>query len=224
MYRAWSHEEYPPENINVGDLAGVLYYLHNEVVTTCPRKYDITRIKRLKLTFRVEQLGHFVAFDQAKCTVPNCDRIWEQHGFVVGCQQTPAWCHRPPGLWLSLPGPCPSERARDKTAACSRAHPGGRCDHVTGHSDCTYSVEEAGEVALNDLVGIQGDYDRFCASGQREYVKHLGKGIGVDFWDGYGDPAKCDEREERVKQAFARAFPSMPSELDVPPLCDGSGA
>lgn len=48
MYRAQSKATYPLENINTADLAGVFWYLHQEVIVATPRKYSIDRIKRYK--------------------------------------------------------------------------------------------------------------------------------------------------------------------------------
>merc|ERR1712194_671864 len=93
MYRAQSEAEYPMENVNTGDLPGVLWYLHNEIVTMCPRKYGVIRIKRLRITVQNDLAltspwfySPYVAFDRGKCTVPGCTSIWKQKGFAVGCQ------------------------------------------------------------------------------------------------------------------------------------------
>jgi hypothetical protein len=32
VYRAQGETTYPPENVNVADLGGVMWYLHNEIV------------------------------------------------------------------------------------------------------------------------------------------------------------------------------------------------
>jgi len=135
MYRAQSNASYPMENINTADLAGVMWYLHNEVVRTTPRKYAIDRIRRYKVTVKNtpefwnvhrRQFGAFVAYDAARCSTPVCKDIYHQYGFIVGCQKCDAavanylaksqtnWnckkgsdqCRAP--LWYSLPGPCPS--------------------------------------------------------------------------------------------------------------------
>lgn len=95
VYRAQGDSDYPPENVNVADLAGVMWYLHNEVVPSVPRKFGVTRVLRYKITLQntwefyskfPKQFGPFVAFDSAKCTAPTCNHIWDNYGFVVGCQ------------------------------------------------------------------------------------------------------------------------------------------
>jgi len=95
MYRAQGEDDYPLENVNAADLAGLMWYLHNEVVVAAPRKFGITRILRYKTTVqntqefydtRAKQFAPFFAFDSAKCTAPDCGSTWESYGFVVGCQ------------------------------------------------------------------------------------------------------------------------------------------
>merc|ERR1712194_522461 len=51
VYRSQSDNEYSFSNVNAGDIAGVLLYLHHEVVMYCPRRNHITRILRKKVTF-----------------------------------------------------------------------------------------------------------------------------------------------------------------------------
>merc|ERR1719210_1076031 len=79
MYRAQSDRDYPFENVNAADLPGVMWYLHNEVVGATPRKYNVTRILRYKVTTMPTrelyrrthtQFAAFVAFDDGKCTTP----------------------------------------------------------------------------------------------------------------------------------------------------------
>jgi len=100
MYRAQSDENYPMRNVNTGDLAGVLWYLHNEIVAFPDmdwkiRHFNITRIIRFKVTVQNppefyerhhRKFAAFVAFGAGKCSVPNCDSIWKKYGAVVGCQ------------------------------------------------------------------------------------------------------------------------------------------
>jgi len=78
MYRAVSDETYAPLNVNTASLGGVLWYLQHEVVIQYPRKFGISRIKRMKVQMRATdalvQLGmHFgprFAFDKGQCTGP----------------------------------------------------------------------------------------------------------------------------------------------------------
>ncbi|CAK9048147.1 unnamed protein product [Durusdinium trenchii] len=83
MYRAVSDTVYPPMNVNTANLAGVLWYLHNEVVERTPRKFGITKIIRLKVQTRAPQtlwekgmnFGVRLAFDSGQATGPfECGR------------------------------------------------------------------------------------------------------------------------------------------------------
>merc|ERR1712050_228479 len=126
-----------------------------------------------------------------------------------------------------------------KTADCLKRMPGGHCDKATGAPDCTYSYEEAGEIFLDELVGIK-DYNEFwntsytrCANKvarhelpknttcvhQKENVKALDKGIGTDFWNGVNDKAKGTERMDAVRALFKKNFPAFPDTLE-PPACE----
>jgi len=281
MYRAQSEASYPLENINTADLAGVFWYLHQEVVGSTPRKYSIDRIKRFKVSVKntwefwnahKRQFSAFVAYDAGGCTSPLCRDIYHQYGFVVGCQVQPLavagylgkhqtnWqcspgedtCRAP--VWYSLPGPCPEKGIpnreidadsthidvdRYKTPECSQRMPGGLCRAggvPTGAPDCTYSYEEAGEILLNELVGI-ADYSDFwdksyrdcikdkksgalppetaCVH-QKEYDSHTDRGVGTDFWDGKHDRGRCAARLEKARQLFRQKFPQFP-ELEEPP-------
>lgn len=265
------------ENLNTADLAGVLWYLHNEVVSSTPRKYKVDRIRRYKVTVKntwefwnthKRQFGAFVAFDAGRCTTPVCQDIYHQYGFIVGCQVVDSsvaayyskkqtnWncaegedkCRSP--LWYSMPGPCPSMGMTndhikpntanldvnvDKTAECLRRMPGGHCQSATGAPDCTYSYEEAGEIFLDDLVGIV-DYNEFWNSSyvkcskelaqherdtpcfhNKEYDSDTDKGVGTEFWNGKLDKDRCAYRLAQAEHLFKMKFPAMPERLEEPP-------
>lgn len=186
MYRAMGSESYPMQNVNMASLAGVLWYLHREVVATTPRKFHIKRILRYSVTMKVtddyynktpNQFGPFVAFDSGGA--PGRSSIWKKYGFVVGCQlvdpklfnyvpshaeqpscypRTAFPCNAP--KWYSLPGPCPEKKQAEKTEACKQEWPGGMCPSavVTGSHTCTYFAAPAGEILLDELEGID-DYN-----------------------------------------------------------------
>jgi len=261
MYRAQSENNYPMQNVNAASLAGVMWYLHNEIVQSIPRKYDVTRIMRLKVTMRnpqawwdahQAQFGQYVAFDQAMCTVPDCQNIWDTYGAVVGCQapnpdvanytadhQTSLRCdngHCNSPLWYSLPGPCPSMYYGQKTQECIDESPGGFCFSsynettglgdkddwkVTGAWNCSYHVDWAGQVRLDDLVGI-GNYSDFVAAGYQEYDKIEDVGYGTDFWNGIHNATACQLRMERLKDLFvAKVGENAKFPRDLPePVCD----
>jgi len=186
MYRAQGKDEYPVENLNLADLAGVMWYLQREVVGSRPRKFHIERILRYKVTMKNtddyfkafhKQFGPFVAFDEG--SAKGRSETWEKYGFVVGCQlvdpdiysyvpreemqpgcypKDSSLCRS--GKWYSLPGPCPEEKVDGKTPDCLAKWPGGGCQSavVTGAHDCTYWAEFAGQIFLDDLEGID-DYN-----------------------------------------------------------------
>lgn len=214
IYRAQSDDNYPSENINAGDIRGVMWYLHNEVVTMCPRKYSISRILRLKISMRRDQVGPFVAFDSGMCTVPHCEKYWKG-GFRVGCQQR--YYGNLLGHWYSLPGACPSRKVADKSMKCMFEEPGGACDWVTGERNCTYHVEHAGEIRINELTGIR-NYTAFCEEKNIEYDRDSDKGIGLTFWDDFHDSDRNLWRAEQLGEAFVMKYPHMPIMID-PPLC-----
>jgi len=118
--------------------------------------------------------------------------------------------------------------------------PGGRCPdggQPTGAPDCTYSVEEAGEIMLDDLAGIQ-DYNDFwnvsfyrcqvlaANAGNRtdlcmrntEYSGAIDKGIGNQFWDGRLDKVKCSHRLKVAEALFRKHYPHQ--RVLKPPVCD----
>merc|ERR1712232_488635 len=241
MYRAQDdNSRYPVQNINLGDIAGVMWYLHNEIVSVPgpERKYGISRIVRFKVSVRstsalysegLRQFGQYVAFDRAQCTVPDCDSIWAKTGFVVGCQlvdtQVAAYvasyrtfgvgsCTFPncsPGVWYSLPGSCPSKTFDEKTPECRRDMPGGRCPaRVTGESDCTYNITEAGWIGLDELTGIP-DRGIFTAAGHTEYNPSTDRGDGTDFWNGQHDLNLCIARTQKLQNLFDQKYPELQS-------------
>jgi len=235
MYRVANDEDYPLNGVNTASLAGDMWYLHNEVVQHCPRKFNMERLLRFRVTVRAtpELFGQkknfdaFVAFDQAKCTVPMCaKRHWDPFGYVVGCQPNNVGQVAVPGspVWYSLPGTCPNKFYYEKTEACNIAEPGGACptSEVTGARNCTYHMERAGEIRLDDLSGLT-DYNQVCQeTGVREYDVDSGVGIGTKFWNGKTDAAAGARRMEIVKALFAQTYPSMPADLEDP-VCDVSG-
>lgn len=226
VYRAQDYTNYANENINVADLAGVLFYLQNEVVRTCPRKFNVTRIRRMKMTINRNLLDDFVAFDSAKCTVMNCGAKLQASHYAVGCQTTPAYCGKISGFWYSLPGPCPDMDFKQKTPQCRITEPGSSCGDVgdaegaIGSGTCMYHIEDAGELELDALVGII-DYGRFCyKQHQLEYNNRKDGGDGnITFWDGIAKPQSCQRRMEKISRAFKKKYPDLPQDLDKPSMC-----
>eukprot|EP00913_Durusdinium_trenchii_P013285 g12469.t1 len=101
-------------------------------------------------------------------------------------------------------------------------------------SQGTYTIEEAGEIPLDDLSGIK-NYNDVCEStGVREYDETTDKGVGTSFWNGawaqtpgrapdarvagtgrgerFGDqpsadPKKGKHRVKHITRLFAKRFP-----------------
>lgn len=246
MYRAQSDQDYPMRNVNTGDLAGVMWYLHNEIIGFPDpnyriRHFNITRIIRFKATFQNPpaffrnfrtKFGPYVAYNAGKCGGPGCD-TYPQYGAVVGCQmaaQQVANYASPSGelpVWYSLPGPCPEHEYAAKDPACIRRSPGGDCGRgnpVTGAKDCSYYLQWYGEVRLDDFLplsyyGRKETLQDFMEVGGREYEKETDKGYYTDFWDGIHDRARNQERVEAVLRRFAEKYPGYPVQSSGTP-CD----
>ncbi|CAE8620834.1 unnamed protein product [Polarella glacialis] len=237
VYRAKRADEaFFTGNVNVADLAGAMWYLHNEVVWMTPRKFDISRLQRFKLQTRASQpladlglnFGVRHAYDAAQCTGPfSCDLNYLKFGNVVGCNNLgsfpfPEYKIAYEGaIWYSLPGKCPSKNYKDKDAACEEDQPGGYCDGTpTGTSDCTYNIQEAGYISIDELEGIP-DYEAFRKAGFQEYSKTTDKGIGLSFWNGINDPLANAARVARANELFMKKYPDLPGDeqLAAPP-CD----
>lgn len=247
MYRAQNSTDAPLENVNAANLAGVMWQLHNEVISADgPFRTDrITRIVQYRVCTRPtweywnlhqRHFASFLSFVDGTCTAPSCPKLWRHHGFMVGCQaKSPLLANylsdtetlpstacgssqcRPP-LWYSLPGGCPHRDFWTKDPFCTSTYPGGRCEEVNGAMNCTYSAEQVGEVLLSELVPETEDYTDFVANGLKEYDHLTDKGVGVSFWDGRKNPERCAQRLEAVKALFNRKFPDAPALSD--PVCD----
>jgi len=228
VYRAQGDHNFALENVNAGNVGGVLRYLHDEVVITCPRLFKINRIIRYKVAMRVThalfdkyrwQFGPFVAFNDGKCTVPDCPEIWEKYGYVVGCQkQGTTVAHYPDGVWYSFPGPCPSQNFSHKSSHCRQQEPGGHCATPDGTRECSVHAEYAGQISLDDIAGIR-NYNTRCSQGLLEYDSQADRGNGTSFWNGKRDLASCAKRENLLLEHFKTKYPHMPSSLPEPE-CD----
>ncbi|CAK0790733.1 unnamed protein product [Prorocentrum cordatum] len=231
MYRSQGNVDYPWRSVNTGNLAGVLWYLHNEVVTSTPRKFGIQRIVRMKvqttstkaLSERGLNFGVRFAYDSGNCTgagpingYSSCRGFYARLGHFVGCNYLgdypfpmaskgfPSYYDR--GIWYSLPK-------------------AGNCDGVpTGEDNCTYSTEEAGSVDIDDLYGMGSNFSAWYNDpNSREYVAELDTGIGSDFWKGKTDMEANNKRVKRAFELFDEKYPDMPSGEDYPYSAGGNG-
>merc|ERR1711879_403362 len=96
----------------------------------------------------------------------------------------------------------------------------------TGMPDCTWTYEEAGELNIDELVGITPKYRShkdFCAAGCLEYVKY---GVGVDhgkcihWWDKKKDDERNMWRIEKTDRMFKAKYPDAVSDKELPIKCD----
>lgn len=246
MYRVEKESDnYAWENVNSANLAGVLWYLHNEVVIGGKhgRKFQAVRVNRYKATTRAttplyEQGMNFgvrSAFDFGRCGGPgDCQDYFDKYGYFVGCNYvdhfpTAQWKGKSlykNAIWYSLPGPCSSKKFSDHTAACAEAEPGGHCPsgHTVGNGTCTYRLEPAGVVYINELENLRAfgahSYGAFLRNGGEEYNSSTDQGVGMSFWDGKLDPAKNEERVNKLKHLFLSKWPKL-KDLPDPP-CDFS--
>ncbi|CAE7947059.1 Carbohydrate-binding domain-containing protein C2E1P3.05c [Symbiodinium microadriaticum] len=237
VYRAAREDDDYVENINVGDLAGTLWYLHNEVVWVKPRKFGISRIIRYKISTRATQplydlgmnFGVRYSYDAAQCTGPwSCDLNYEKFGYFVGCNNLGMFpfplydTHYPDAVWYALPGDCSSKDYEDKDPKCIAEQPGGRCEgEPTGQGNCTYSIEIMGSVTIDEIEGISNYHEFIHTGDQVEYNKTLDKGVGMTFWDHINDTAKNAERVEKVRKIFETKFPDQATDEEMkPPACD----
>jgi hypothetical protein len=216
------------------------------------RKFGITRIRRFKITTKATtplwkkemNFGLKCSFDSGECTGPHFDHVEgrgtgahimhdiDRYGFYVGCNNLGEWPHNekifqrarnyPNAIWYSLPGPCPTTNFHRATAECKASQPGGLCDHPDGRGNCTYSIEEAGEIDIDELVGITPKWKNrgeFCRSGGYE-----GRGSGQingrnhHWWDRIWDAKADHERTAQAEAMFKKKYPNAP-DLPPPP-CD----
>jgi hypothetical protein len=234
MYRSVAEgQDMPFTAVNTGNLAGVMWYLHNEVVVLQPRKFDIDRILRLRvkvtaperLIARGMHFGVRFAYDSGVCTGAgkkqewqgegSCEPFYEKYGRFIGCNRLNFYpfpmasqgfpVHYPGARWYSLP----------EKAFC------GLGDILpTGAEDCMYSVQHAGEISVSELGGIQ-NYDEFVRSGGHEYTWEKDTGTNNEFWERKFDTERCAQRLEAARQMFADRYPNEPNDtaLSEPP-CD----
>mmetsp|Transcript_80660 Transcript_80660/g.231630 ORF Transcript_80660/g.231630 Transcript_80660/m.231630 type:complete len:462 (+) Transcript_80660:70-1455(+) len=247
MYRSQSSENYDPENQNMASLAGVLWYLHNEIVWhpnlqrsgtnfATPK----TRIEKFKVSTKATQplwdlgmnFGVVNAFDLTKCTGPYDCTNFKEYGYPVGCENWLGgeasfphgqWVDQnmyPGATWYSLPGPCSSKGFGEKTEACMMSEPGGACRNQTvptGAGDCTYVYEKVGEISIDELEGINSQ-GAFVAMGYQEYNKDTDKGYGTDFWNGKMSMTANQNRIDAASALFKKHYPDQEDLADPP--CD----
>mmetsp|Transcript_65530 Transcript_65530/g.152194 ORF Transcript_65530/g.152194 Transcript_65530/m.152194 type:complete len:341 (-) Transcript_65530:45-1067(-) len=253
IYRATS-AAYPAKvsdaerSASFGNAAGVLHYIHREVIgrevvksaqpPTCQRKSNIDRIVRYKVTMKSTEaalkrepsgfLG-YAAMERGKCTEQDCAGTWKEYGFVPGCAKPSVESLRYNGaIWYSFPGRCPSISYDQQCAhEAEEQEPGGACRPrrvPEGTWNCTYMYEPAGELPLDDLVGITksyGNYSKFCEAGGVESngPSDNDTGVTIDFWKHYSDVESNQKRVAAVLAWFNVNYPGVAPLND--PSCEG---
>lgn len=216
---------------SMGSLSGVMWYLHNDIVVHCPRTHGIDRIRRYMVTLKPTEalfyktgkvFDRYVEYQNAKAKdLSTSQERWSKYGYNPGCLHVDRHKDRAAyadAIWYSMPGSCPSKDLWSSTLACMKREPGGWCKNPNGTSSCTWKAEYAGEIFLDELVGIV-DYATFCSSGHYEFDLETDAGIGNDFWNQKLNVAACKLRVQRAHQLFEKKYPSMPFSMDRRP-CD----
>lgn len=262
VYRAQSpegpHGEYPMSNVNVASLGGVMWYLHNELIyetryrgVVGQRKYDVSRIRRFKITTKATtplfkkgmNFGMKSSYDFGENTGPHRDNVngpgtgwhsqpeWEEYGFYVGCNYLGDFPHQDPvfqvgrlypdAIWYSLMGPCPAMNYQSASETCKRDLPGGLCPSPDGRGNCTYSIEEAGEIDIDELVGIRPRW-----ASRADFVRRGGwEGSGwsnggqLSFWNYIHSRDHNAWRVQAARDMFNTKYPDMTEDMP-PPRCD----
>jgi len=214
MYRAVANGtfgDFPFGNINTGNMAGVMWYLQNEVVTmysgpmACPRKFNISEIRRVrvrtKATDELNSQGHHFgvrfAYDRGQCVgrcfpgnkctcTEDCNAHFTKYGYVVGCNKFAD--HYPfPDMETAHPGgvwySLPIE---------------GKCDKPTGAHQCTWSWEDAGLVTFAELESMSPGRDQCC------------KGVCTNFWSDLASEGSGAWRVQKALELFHKKYPHMP--------------
>ncbi|CAE8617389.1 unnamed protein product [Polarella glacialis] len=241
MYRAVSGEAFPPMNVNAGTLAGVLWYLHHEVVIQAPRKFGIKKIIRFKVHMRATEpllrIGmHFgvrTAFDSGIDTGPFVSGRKYGDGatapepdFAMGAFHKTIPPYKGAFEWEkygnfvgcnklgSFPFPM-YEVFYPEAVWYSLPGPGAACKGPpTGAEDCTWSYESDGEeISLDELVGDVG--------GAREYDPDSDRGNDFSWWNGLNNAPANAERVRQAQAPFTKKYPKSRTDADMPaPPCD----
>eukprot|EP00929_Paragymnodinium_shiwhaense_P094643 TRINITY_DN5534_c0_g4_i1.p1 TRINITY_DN5534_c0_g4~~TRINITY_DN5534_c0_g4_i1.p1 ORF type:complete len:718 (-),score=124.40 TRINITY_DN5534_c0_g4_i1:120-2183(-) len=218
------------------------------------RKFAISRIRRFKVSIVATQplldrgmnFGVLCTYDDGECTGPHRGTYWsgsgsglaskkafEEFGFVVGCGNVGKWPHQhwhsgwkyPDAIWYGLPGSCPILPREKQYDQCKMELPGGRCDDPTGAGNCTFSIEDAGEIEIDELVGIMPKWSsrgEFCTQCGSEGSAWSRGGCGLNFWGlNIWDEQSNHQQVKAALQLFSEKFPEMmPAEDMAPPKCD----
>ncbi|CAK9023697.1 Uncharacterized protein SCF082_LOCUS16306, partial [Durusdinium trenchii] len=227
-------------NADLTTAGAAMFYLHNEIVWHAKTRAGTnfadpkTRIVRYKVLTKATQplwelgmnFGVMNEFDITQCTGPFDCENFQRFGYTVGCENwvegsAANFPHQkwnllnkyPKTSWFSLPGPCPLSKLGQKSKECVEQQPGGRCPdgmEPNGQGDCTFITSYAGEVKIDDLVGIS-NYQEFIDSGGREYDRMTDQGVHMNFWDGRFDSVLDEWRTAKLLELFDKTYPTDPT-------------
>jgi len=248
IYRVQSDENYAPENQNMGNIPGMLWYLHNEIVWHPNLKRSgtyfstsKTRLEKFRIMVRPTQplfhlgmnFGVVNAFDSTRCTGPYGCKNFREFGYAVGCETWVAhsgsdfphgqWDQEnkyPNAVWYSLPGPCPTRKLEEKTPECIAAEPGGACVMGGIPTGAGDCTYTYEKVGEITISELEGieDESQFKEMGGFEYDKWTDKGHLTDFWNDKGSEEACKRRIQKTEELFKKKYPTQE---DLPdPMCD----
>jgi hypothetical protein len=212
------------------------------------RRFKVTLKATSPLLRKGMNFGVLKSFDSGEATGPHrngtgwgkdtgyfSEPEWNEYGYNPGCGYLGLFPHvdwptglkYPNAIWYSLPGSCPiwGRSSDKKDQNCINEGPGGQCEGPpTGQGNCTYHVEDAGEIDINDLVGITPKWanrGEFCKQCKLEGSNNKNGGCGLDFWNDMWDTKKNEERVQKALEKFHIQYPTMPKESDMTaPFCD----
>lgn len=238
MYRVQNDQDYAPENQDLSNIEGAMFYLHNEIVNNHGfRRFGKSRVQRFLVKTQATQplydaglnFGSRLAFDSGNCTGPfDCGKQFEKYGYYVGCNNVGSWpnqqwaeVNRYEGsVWYSFPGKCADRAWNQHDPQCEARWPGGACSEPTGQGNCTYSYELFGDVSIDEFEGID-DFGEFVRAGGWEYNNGTDRGVHMDLWDDKHNETACEIRVQRMKELFATKYPEQLTDDEVvAPICD----
>merc|ERR1719326_1579209 len=118
---------------------------------------------------------------------------------------------------------------KSATQQCKEQQPGGRCPpgvQPTGAGDCTYQYEEAGEIDIDELVGITPKWKNradFCRRCRTEGSAWKPGGCGLNFWGrNVYDKAANQKQVAAALHLFEKQYPNSTKDHEIPAKCDFS--
>merc|ERR1719454_1805265 len=112
----------------------------------------------------------------------------------------------------------------EETHACKAQQSGGHCQPgtmPTGEGTCTYQYEDAGEIDIDELVGITPkwkDRAEFCKECGTEGNAEEPGGCGFDFWGkNVNDEVSANKQVKAALEMFEKKYPDSPKKYPDSP-------